>query len=300
MLRVRTQVGIAQPDGGRLSVDLSFETEDRALQILVEAKVGAAFHPITVDGVARIQPDAYLLLWARLPAGDEARIRRVGTLTLITPSAGDPSLVQDRVRRAQGLTWRDVIPLLRDKELRTRPERDTDAVIEDLADHLETMAPQPDASHPWTFRPVLEAAILDAHAALPWLALTSSRWSVAPHYAGVTLFRANHRAEFWLALTTEKSRYRPPEPVAAVQLCVMSPSVTRDRLAPGGFPHLRDASGADQPRSYLPAHEVPLEFDDAVRATSAWLIGQLESLADLEPLRSVFHGGRSARDALKT
>jgi hypothetical protein len=117
----RTQLTLPKPDGGgALYPDLSICVEDRALQLLVEIKVGTNFHRYDEFG-GRTQPEVYRLVWGE-PRPAEARMRAVGTLTRDGSQARpdpdrliarDVSWRELRDALAQQLRYRSIEPAIR-------------------------------------------------------------------------------------------------------------------------------------------------------------------------------------------
>lgn len=85
----------------KLRPDISIEVSDRAIQLLIEAKVGAQFAEHT--GV--VQDDSYRVEWAGMGEG-EAEVQAVGTLT--RDALGLPDEVDVRSLRARDVTWREL------------------------------------------------------------------------------------------------------------------------------------------------------------------------------------------------
>lgn len=83
----------------KLRPDISVEVSDRAVQLLIEVKVGAHF----AEHAGLVQDDAYRAEWSGMREG-EADVRAVGTLTR---DASDlPDEVDLRSLRARDVTWR--------------------------------------------------------------------------------------------------------------------------------------------------------------------------------------------------
>jgi hypothetical protein len=109
-LRVRTQVRLpALPTTGPLYADLSLAVPKRALQLLVEIKLGARFGSYeTDDGATAEQPMAYIAAWGKCDKNFEAQVRRVGTIT-VNGKAQDPGADW----RACDITWHQVLDLVK-------------------------------------------------------------------------------------------------------------------------------------------------------------------------------------------
>jgi hypothetical protein len=112
------QVGLAVGETSQRRPDLSVAglvDDQPAFQILVEAKVHASFHRITVAGRDLLQPAAYVTGWRLLDDEGEAPVRRVGCL-LRTPVGWRDELEPDtgsEVRPTDAdRSWLDIIVLL--------------------------------------------------------------------------------------------------------------------------------------------------------------------------------------------
>jgi hypothetical protein len=125
------QLRLPSVGAGFLWADLSVAGADREFQLLVEVKLGSDFHQYVVPalGETLAQPDAYLHAWRACNAAHEAKVRRLGTLTLDgkAPSGNDPW-------RGRDVTWADVHKLLADVTGELSP--DVLLVARDLRDHL--------------------------------------------------------------------------------------------------------------------------------------------------------------------
>lgn len=272
---VRTMVPLPRDARPPLYADLSFETEDRGLQVLIEAKLNAPFHVVEVAGISYAQPDAYLMTWAAMSRESEARVRRVGTLTLMRKSVGDLSLTRSGIRRLRPLTWRDISRLLGDCHLRARASGDTRGVLADLLDYLGKMAPDPDFRNLSSMRPLLEHALDAVWSKHPRL-FASRTFRQKSDYIGWTLRPLLGDGYLWLAVTTADSRYRPGRKQAGLQLWVVSTAVPEGALKHVGFPHIKDPAGFSFARRVLPQGEIP---EDAVSVIEPWLE---RSLVDLD------------------
>lgn len=126
----RTQLSLPKPGGGALYPDLSICMADRALQLLVEVKVGSEFHAYPeFDG--RLQPDVYRLLWAPSPL--DARIRAVGTLTREgSDIAPDPARLV-----ARDVTWRALRDAIEGELSVGNVAADVQLVAESLIDAID-------------------------------------------------------------------------------------------------------------------------------------------------------------------
>jgi hypothetical protein len=116
----RTQLSLPKPGGGYVFPDLSVDVAGRKLQLLVEVKVGSAFHEYELsDGRRLSQPEFYRHAWWKLPLAGEASTRAVGTLT----RQGGATKPDVDAMRARDVTW---------SELRDRLRAlDADGVLED-------------------------------------------------------------------------------------------------------------------------------------------------------------------------
>jgi hypothetical protein len=105
-VKVKTQVPLADPEtAGMLHVDLSLAVPDRALQLLVEVKLDA--------GLAAEQPENYIEAWRQCPKEFEARVRRVGTITVPGESKdGEAGPSDVEIKRACDIRWDQVLVLL--------------------------------------------------------------------------------------------------------------------------------------------------------------------------------------------
>src|SRR4051794_38878824 len=101
----RAWVSLPQPGGVAVFPDLSLDGPAKRFQLLIEVKVGSDFHVYPMpDGSALSQPDYYRYAWAQLPAGSEAEVRAVGTLT--RPGGDTPVAPADL--KARDVTWAQV------------------------------------------------------------------------------------------------------------------------------------------------------------------------------------------------
>lgn len=103
LIGARTQVAMPKPQGGALYPDLSICMADHELQLLVDVKVGASFHPHEDFG-GELQPDVYRHLWRELGSEGTA-IRAVGTLTRSGAENEHPDPNQ---LIARDVTWREL------------------------------------------------------------------------------------------------------------------------------------------------------------------------------------------------
>lgn len=99
----RTQVSLGKPGGGAVYPDLSICVGGRAMQLLVEVKVGSDFHHI--DGL--LQQEAYRVLWGSPDALSPSH-RAVGTLT----RTGGSSRPDADALVARDVSWREVRDVL--------------------------------------------------------------------------------------------------------------------------------------------------------------------------------------------
>lgn len=127
----QTQVRLPSIGAGFLWADLSLAAQDRAFQLLVEVKLGSDFHEYTIPELGRTiaQPEAYLHAWRSCDDSHEARVRRLGTITLDgkAPSGDDPW-------RASDVTWADIHDLF--GRLADNLAPDVRLVAQDLRNHL--------------------------------------------------------------------------------------------------------------------------------------------------------------------
>jgi hypothetical protein len=101
----RTQVSLHRPTGGTVFPDLSIDGSGRAFQILVEVKIGAEFHSyVDASGQQIPQQELYRQIWSALPAGTEAKVRAVSTLTRLGSTA-PPDL---NTLRGREVSWIEV------------------------------------------------------------------------------------------------------------------------------------------------------------------------------------------------
>ena len=125
------QLRLPSVGAGFLWADLSVAGADREFQLLVEVKLGSDFHQYAIPELGRTlaQPDAYLHAWRSCDDAHEAKVRRLGTLTLDgkAPRGDDPW-------RARDVTWADVHQLLEDLAGDLSPS--VRLVAQDLRDHL--------------------------------------------------------------------------------------------------------------------------------------------------------------------
>lgn len=270
VIGVRTAVRLPRNAGPHLYADLSLETEDSGLQVLIEVKLTAPFHIVEVAGTPHAQPDAYLVAWAGMPPGSEARVRRVGTLALLRQPVGDLSLERSEIRRLHPLTWRDISRLLDNSNLRARASGGTQGVWTDLLDHLTTLAPDPDFRNLSSTRPLVEHA-LDAVLTRHPLLFQSRRYSQKSDFIAWSLRPPGTNDYFWLAVTPAESRYGPARKQAGLQLSVVSPAVPEGALEDAGFPHIKDPAGYNYARRFLPHADIPATFEDAAPMIEAWL-----------------------------
>lgn len=98
----RTQLSLPKPDGGALYPDLSICVGGRALQLLVEVKVGSV-HAIYEEFGDQLQPGVYRELWTA-PTDGDAAVRAVGTLTR---TGGETPVAPDKLM-ARDVAWSEV------------------------------------------------------------------------------------------------------------------------------------------------------------------------------------------------
>jgi hypothetical protein len=262
---------------GFLWADLSLAGADRELQLLVEVKLGSDFHQYAIPalGATLAQPDAYLHAWRSCDEAQEAKVRRLGTLTL----DGKVPRAADRWR-ARDLTWADIHKLLGDVTGELSP--DVELVAGDLRDHLASRV----------LPPVLTPAFLERGGKLTRgvcerLRARVSEGKVSGNFAanerfnyagGYLQFTSPEltREKLWFVVTPAGGDYNVPGAPASIQMA----SVYEDPLTPAakarlisaGFTETKDKVGYRLVRAAFPLDEVELEatLTDQIAVASAW------------------------------
>jgi hypothetical protein len=260
---------------GSLYPDLSIAGDNRSFELIVEIKVGAALHYWELpDGARLVQPDAYLRSWREnCSPGSEARVRRVGTLTVAGPGV---ALAAD-AWRARDVTWSEVYTML-------------DHLLEggDLERHVVPVAI--DARSAITSKilgtpkaapiddPLLErgyeliASVLDRFQAEGH---KTSGPRVPSDYVGgyVTIDSIEGPLRFWLYVTGGGGQYAPVGAADSVWIAENPDNKfgagIRARLEPLGFAGVKDRAGYTLLRTALPidrARGETVRADTVVRA----------------------------------
>jgi hypothetical protein len=271
------QLRLPRVGAGFLWVDLSLTGADREFQLLVEVKLGSDFHQYAIPalGATLAQPDAYLHAWRSCDDAHEAKVRRLGTLTLDgkAPRAGDPW-------RARDVTWADIHKLLDDVTGELSP--DVELVARDLRDHLAARV----------LPPVLAPGFLERGGKLTRGVCERLRSRVsegkvsgnfAPnerfHYAGGYLrFTSPEqtREKLWFVVTPAGGDYNVPGAPASIQMAsVFEDPLTpaaKARLISAGFTETKDKIGYRLVRAALPLEELEVEatLEDRIAVASDW------------------------------
>lgn len=271
------QLRLPSVGAGFLWSDLSLAGADREFQLLVEVKLGSDFHQYVIPalGATLAQPDAYLHAWRSCDDAQEAKIRRLGTLTLDgkAPRAEDPW-------RARDVTWADIHKLVDHVTGELSP--DVELVARDLSDHLASRVLPPVLTPGFLERGgkltrgvcerlrshVLEGKVSGSFAA-------NERF----HYAGGYLqFTSPEqtREKLWLVVTPAGGDYNVPGAPASIQMATvyedpLTPAA-KARLISAGFTETKDKIGYRLVRAALPLDEIEVEatLTDQIAVACAW------------------------------
>lgn len=272
------QIRLPSIGAGLLWADMSLSGPKREFQLLIEVKLGSDFHeyPIPALGRTLLQPDAYLNAWRFCDPSHEARVRRLGTLTLDgeAPPHGD-----DRWR-AGDITWGDVHQLLEDIGGDMPPE--VGLVAQDLHDHLAGRILPPVVAPGFLDRggmltrgvcEHLLRRVVDGKLSGSFAAIERSQYA-----GGYLQFTSPEktREKLWFIVTPAGGEYNVPGAPASIQIT----SVNEGPLTPAGTAHLieagftyaTDKAGYRLLRAALPLAEVESEtvLDDQIAVASVW------------------------------
>jgi len=281
--RVATQV----PLPGGLIADLSFAWPARTLQLLVEVKFDAPFGLYTdAEGTIATQPDEYVRVWGNADVSQEARVRRVGTLS--GEWLPEATAALGPVRRARDIRWLDLRNRLSALLESDRIEIDARAAARELEEYL-TLA----------FEPPSDAALKDAKQVMVDFAqrlraeLFPGSQLGEPKITSDTTFCVQGNVwpvrvgdqdlSLWLAFTAARSRYSPLAWPDALQLAFHNggnpfAQAAIDRLRAAGFHQYRDGgSWGPRPfRVWMPWAD--LRVDDPAGHAVKWARDQLAEL----------------------
>lgn len=284
------QLRLPSVGAGFLWADLAIAAPDRTFQLMVEVKLGSEFHQYTIPALGRTvpQPEAYLHAWRLCEPATEARVRRLGTLTLDgkAPASDDPW-------RARDVTWADVRALL-DRVL-SDLSADVRLVAEDLRDHLAARVLPPVVSPEflaWGAKLArgvcerLRSQVVDGKVSGSFAA--NERFHYAGGYLQLTS-PEDTREKLWFVVTPAGGDYNVPGAPASIQMT----SVYEDplsanakaRLIEAGFAESKDKQGYRLLRAALPVAEDDhrRELYDQIDLVTEWaaeLLGAAGLLAE--------------------
>jgi hypothetical protein len=288
-LRVRTQVRLPRLDGtGPLIADFSLAAPDKALQLLVEVKLDADIAVYSTAGMQLDQPNAYLEAWRKCDAAEEARERRVGTVTL----RGLEQPVIDG--RARDITWRQVLELLSELHEGNQLEPAADAVAHELIYYLEERILPPELADN-----ELDGAVDRVHRIAVGLAdaIPGARHGDrATKYVktgcvseNIHLEAAGEPLTIWIAFTPRRTTYNPVGWPDALQLAVMDEGLSEGvttLLRHAGFQPLPDRAKSWKPYRIMVPWEELNEAADPVAHGVAWGLRNLKETGVIdEPQR---------------
>lgn len=276
-LGAEVQVRLPSVGMGFLWADLAIAGADGEFQLLVEVKLGSDFHQYAIAELGRTlaQPEAYLHAWRSCDADKEARLRRLGTLTLdgVAPPSDDPW-------RSRDVTWADIHRLLDRVAENLAPE--VRLVACDLRDHLAGRV----------LPPVIAPGFLDWGAKLARgtcerlqgrLVEGKVSGSFAAnerfHYAGGYLqFTSPEqtREKLWFVVTPAGGDYNVPGAPASLQMASVYEDpptpAAKARLIDAGFSESKDKIGYRLLRVALPLSELEelSTLDEQIEVAVAW------------------------------
>jgi hypothetical protein len=276
------QVRLPSIGAGFLWADLSIAGSERAFQLLVEVKLTSEFHSYNVPGVGTLaQPEAYLYSWRSCASDAEAKVRRLGTLTLTgqAPESGD-------AWRARDVAWAEVHRLLVHLSGQLSPE--VRLVADDLRDYLagRVLAPvMPHGFLDWggtVARGVcdhLRPRVVDGKVSGPFKPNEKS------HYVGGYLqftTPEGTREKLWFVVTPAGGEYNVPGAPPSLQITSVNEdpptAMARARLIEAGFIESKDKAGYNLLRMALQLAEPPHESaDDQITVATEWATGLLET-----------------------
>jgi hypothetical protein len=285
-LPLRASTGWRRPD-------LSIDGSDRAFQLLIEVKLGSQFQEYAVPELGRSlsQPDAYLHAWDQCAPLREARVRRVGTLTLDGQAPRDESYLS---RRAADVTWAQVHALLQTLLDEKQIDEDVILVSSDLRDYLAKRV-LPVQINPelleWASK-LTKEVVARLVVAIPG---ASSHGSFRPKakflYAGGDVhFRSPKGAQKSLRLIVAQagSKYHAPgrpEGLQIVDWFGPEGPEAAELFATAGFQRLPDVGRSRLYRASLPITEIRMVqgLDEQVAVAFEWAWARL-SEAGLTPI----------------
>jgi hypothetical protein len=280
-LRVQTQVQLPPLNAaGALRPDISFAAPERALQLLVEAKLDAPFSTYKVDGSIVEQPEAYLKAWERCDPELEAHIQRVATITLHGKArhASDP-------RRARDVTWTHVLDLLNSLLNENKVEVEARAVARDVVTDLEMRLLPPEAGELDNALKLVTEVARRLQAAIPSSRLRADPFTSSTIYVQGEQIDLNVEGQpltIWVAFTPARSSFNVRGWRDVLQLWVYPVDGTAPNekasadLRRAGFDRLRCLGSAWKPyRSRLDWEGLQNHQDPIARATT-WAQQQIE------------------------
>ncbi len=242
------------------------------------------------DGSSAMQPAAYVAAWEKCDKNYEARVRRVGTLTV----PGDSKDRESRddsldVKRARDIKWEQVLNLLNDLRSDGKIELQVDPIVEDLADYLEGRLHEP---------PVNDESLEEAEQLVPEIARSlASRLGARMEPQAQTLLPRSRSvqgpwvsldfddrlARFWVAFTPAGTTYSVPGWRDALQAQLIpthrgweKTEAAQQELRDAGFEYERSRGGKFWHRVWLPWDEMT-QKPDPIEYASEWAYARIKA-----------------------